>query len=244
MDPVNQNFQVLDHFVVHTESRSLVMYFGNDDPVVIPSSISCISPFFMFWGRFVPTLEFALPSSVRELGESAFESCSFHDVRCIPASVEIIRANCFRKCRYLRFVGFESGSKLAEIEDSAFSDCMSLQTMTIPASVRRIGNQCFSNCKSLTQIQFESLSQLDEIGDFGECFLEWIDIPDSVHAIGLLPLAREKSSCAVTFGKESQLAVVSGVDDTEAAVSRRGFARHSEGALRRSRDFATINSEQ
>jgi hypothetical protein len=113
------------------------MYFGKSNPLVIPSSINCISPFFMSWESHAYSIEFELPSSVRELGESAFQSCICQELKCIPASVEIIRAKCFNEYRFLRLVGFESGSKLAVIEDLAFSDCMSLRT-TIPASVQRI----------------------------------------------------------------------------------------------------------
>jgi hypothetical protein len=198
----------------------------------------------MLWESYAHTIEFDLPSSVRELGESAFECGGCQQVPCIPASVGVIHAKCFSECRSLVFVGFEIGSRLAEIEDLAFSDSKSLTIIRIPASVRRIGNRCFSNCESLTQIVFESESQLYEIGDFGECLLSWIDIPDSVHAIGLLPLARENSSCVVMFGPESQLAVVSVVIGADDLVSRRAFARYSEGALRRLRDFATINFDQ
>jgi hypothetical protein len=114
-----------------------------------------------------------------------------------------------------------------------------LTTITIPASVRRIGKYCFSCCPYLTQILFESQSQLYEIRDFGKCLLDWIDIPDSVHTIGLLPFAREESSCAVMFGQESQLAVVC-VDEIADAQYRRAFARYSEGALRHLRGFAAI----
>jgi hypothetical protein len=102
--------------------------------------------------------------------------------------------------------------------------------ITIPASVRRIGKHCFSECPSLIQILFESQSQLYEIGDFGDCLLGWIDIPDSVEVIGSLPFARDDSSCVVMFGQKSQLAVVSVVDiESESAVYRRAFARYFGG---------------
>jgi hypothetical protein len=196
----------------------------------------------MFWALCDDTIEFEFPSNITELGQSAFKWCRCRNVNCIPASVEIIRAKCFRRCQFLAFVGFERDSRLTVIEDLAFSGCMLLTTITIPASVRRIGNRCFSNCESLTQILFESPSQLYELGDFWNCSFDRIDIPDSVHIIGLLPLAREGSSCTVMFGTGSQLGAISVVvDSMEMALSRRAFVRYSEGTLRRLRDFETIN---
>jgi hypothetical protein len=199
----------------------------------------------MFWEPWADTIRFEFPSKISELGHSAFKWCRCRSVNCIPASVEIIRAKCFRKCSFLAFVGFERYSRLTVIEDLAFSGCMLLTTIRIPASVRRIGNRCFSNCESLTQILFESPSQLYELGDFWECSLDRIDIPDSVHIIGLLPLARDGSSCRVMFGRGSQLGAISVVvDSMEVSLSRRAFVRYSEGALRRLRTFATINCDQ
>jgi hypothetical protein len=239
IDPANQKFELLNHFVMETKTRSLVMYFGNDDHVVIPSSIRFISPRFMFSEENACSIGFESPSTVTEFGESALTLCLGLIVIVLPASLEIIANKYFRHCEELRCVTFESGSKLTTIGDLAFSDCDSPTTITIPASVRRIGKHCFVNCPSLTQILFESQSQVYAIGDFGECLLEWIDIPDSVEVIGSLPFAREDSSCVVMFGQESQLVFVSVVDiESESAVYRRAFARYSEGTLRRLRSFA------
>jgi hypothetical protein len=58
---------------------------------------------------------------LREIGESAFESCGIQSIR-IPKNVEIIGRSCFSACECLSEVVFESGSKLRRIngfEDSA-----------------------------------------------------------------------------------------------------------------------------
>jgi hypothetical protein len=240
IDPANHKFELLDHFVMEIKSRSLVLYFGSDELVMIPSSIRCLAARFMYFEDSARSIEFESPSTIAEFGNSAFELCNCVEVKCIPASVEIIGNKCFRQCELLTSVTFESGSKLTTIGDLAFSGCDSLTTIIVPASVRRIGKHCFSSCLSLTQILFESQSQLYEIGDFGKCLLEWIDIPDSVHAIGSLPFAREKSSCVVMFGQESHLAVIS-VVDIRVYQYRRAFALYSEVSLRRFRELVTMS---
>jgi hypothetical protein len=76
VDPANQHFELLDHFVVETKSRSLVLYFGNVEHVVIPSSIRCISPLRRYFEGKARSIEFESPSTVAEFDESAFEWCN------------------------------------------------------------------------------------------------------------------------------------------------------------------------
>jgi hypothetical protein len=90
MDPANQNFELLDNFIVETKSRSLVMHFGEEDPAVIPTSICRISPFFLYQHNDARTVEFESPSRITEFGKSAFKGSFCHEIRRVPASVKLL----------------------------------------------------------------------------------------------------------------------------------------------------------
>jgi hypothetical protein len=158
---------------------------------------------------YVETIHFESPSAVRHFGEMAFKLCTSLTDICVPASVEMIHPKCFKGCSSLSSVVFEVGSQLIAIANLAFASCHSLQTITLPGSVIIIGKDCFTDCRALRQILFESPSQLYEIGDFGDCSVDWIDIPDSVQSVGSLPFARPNSCCVVMFGNASRLSAIS-----------------------------------
>jgi hypothetical protein len=96
------------------------------------------------WGSW--PWDFRIPESVRVVGDSAFRDCL--DPRlgpieiCIPASVEILAAQCFANS-VLWHVIFEPNSKLAIIEREAFAHCNFLVSFHIPGLVERIDGSAF-----------------------------------------------------------------------------------------------------
>lgn len=104
--------------------------------------------------------EVVIPSTVTEIGSSAFESA------------------------YLSKVTFEETKNLATIGESAFSGC-AFKNIEIPASVSTIGNYAFSD-GSLQTITFKEGSKLKQIADstFEESKLKAITLPESITKIG------------------------------------------------------------
>ena len=101
----------------------------------------------------------AIPDSVTDIGDYAFEYCCSLSNMVIPNSV-------------------------TSIGDYAFYGCRSLSNIVIPDSVTKIGDYTFSVCSSLSKIVIPN--SVTDIGDyaFAHCSLSNIAIPDSVTAIG------------------------------------------------------------
>lgn len=94
------------------------------------------------WFRGSDIKKLVVPSSVRELGESAFVLCD-----------------------RLREVVFEPGSQLERIEDSCFCGC-DFRRVIVPRSVRLIGTCAFKDCGKLSSLEFEDDSRLDSVGAY------------------------------------------------------------------------------
>ena len=147
----------------------------------------------------------AIPDSVTDIGDYAFEYCCSLSNMVIPNSVTSIGDYAFYGCRSLSNIVIpDSVTKIGDytfsvcsslsnivIPDSvtkigayAFSDCSSLSKIVIPNSVTKIGDYAFSDCSSLSKIVIPN--SVTDIGDyaFAHCSLSNIAIPDSVTAIG------------------------------------------------------------
>lgn len=142
-----------------------------------------------------------LPTSLVEIGESAFSNCKIENI-VIPASVEIIGNMAFCYCRNLETVRFEADSKVKVIEGGwyggpttfpcgVFWECGKLKEINIPASVETIKGGAFAECKLLSKVTFDENSNLKEFegergcGVFTGCVsLTTISIPKKVKRIG------------------------------------------------------------
>ena len=101
----------------------------------------------------------------------------------IPSSVKSIGNKAFNRCSSLTSISLSPF--IESIGDNAFNRCLSLTSITIPQSVRKIGNHAFCGCSSLQRIKI--LSFLESIGNccFKDCSsLIQITIPPSVASIG------------------------------------------------------------
>ena len=124
----------------------------------------------------------AIPDSVTDIGDYAFEYCCSMSNMVIPNSVTSIGDYAFYGCRSLSNIVIPDS--VTKIGDYTFSVCSSLSKIVIPNSVTKIGDYAFSDCSSLSKIVIPD--SVTDIGDyaFAHCSLSNIAIPDSVTAIG------------------------------------------------------------
>ena len=124
----------------------------------------------------------AIPDSVTDIGDYAFEYCCSLSNMVIPNSVTSIGDYAFYGCRSLSNIVIPDS--VTKIGDYTFSVCSSLSKIVIPNSVTKIGDYAFSDCSSLSKIVIPN--SVTDIGDyaFAHCSLSNIAIPDSVTAIG------------------------------------------------------------
>ncbi|KAK8895355.1 hypothetical protein M9Y10_023817 [Tritrichomonas musculus] len=149
--------------------------------IIIPSSVTEIGNS-AFRGCSLLT-QITIPSSVTKIGEYTFYGCSSLTQISIPSSVTKIGNVAFGGCSSLTQILIPSS--VTEIERYAFGGCSSLTQISIPSSVTKIGYNAFEGCSSLTQISIPS--SVTEIGNFsfkGCSSLTQISIPSSVTKIG------------------------------------------------------------
>lgn len=101
-----------------------------------------------------------LPSSIKEIGEYAFQGCSSLKEIGDLSHLEYIYPGTFQDCISLENVDLSS---CVRIYDCAFSGCQSLQTIGSLSKVKYLGWNAFSSCKSLKKID---LSSEVEIGGY------------------------------------------------------------------------------
>lgn len=122
-----------------------------------------------------------LPSTIREIGESALEGCTLKELT-IPASVRIVEAAAFYNTG-LKIIRFSGGQ--CQLGVNAFSASRKLEEVEINAEVMAIPDGAFRKCESLTRIKLSD--KTEEIGQdaFRECtHLRNIALPGGLKAIG------------------------------------------------------------
>ena len=94
---------------------------------------------------------YAIPSSVTNIGDSAFCECYRLTSITIPNSVTSIGDDAFSNCG-IKSITIPNG--VTSIGSGAFYDCRSLTSITIPDSVTSIGNWAFKYCTGLKDVYY------------------------------------------------------------------------------------------
>ena len=148
--------------------------------IAIPDSVTDIGDYAFEYCCSLSNM--VIPNSVTSIGDYAFYGCRSLSNIVIPDSVTKIGDYTFSVCSSLSKIVIPNS--VTKIGDYAFSDCSSLSKIVIPNSVTKIGDYAFSDCSSLSKIVIPD--SVTDIGDyaFAHCSLSNIAIPDSVTAIG------------------------------------------------------------
>lgn len=125
----------------------------------------------------------SLPSSLKEIGVSAFWDCHNLSSVSIPDGVEVIESGAFSFCSELSSVSLPKNLK--KIGSSCFWGCSKLTHLTIPEGVTEISMRALSGLDGLKSISLPSTLKAIRSGAFEGCIsLKTIQIPYSVDTIG------------------------------------------------------------
>jgi hypothetical protein len=147
-----------------------------------------------FSGTSINSVTFG--STVKHIGENAFNGCPNLVSVTIPNSVEIIDNGAFFNCTSL--VSATIGDSVATIGQDAFSQT-SLTSIEIPWSVANIGTTPFRNCGSLAAVTVRSPSINNAFSGLG---ITSLTLGDSVKTLGVNAFSNCGKLTTVTFGKE------------------------------------------
>ena len=107
-------------------------------------------------------------NTIQYINQNAFKGCDLQELT-IPSSVIEIGSSAFSSNFNLKKVVFEDGIQLSKINGNAFAYCQSLETFSVPESLVSIGEFCFSNCSSLQNFTINKNLQTIEKGAFYNC---------------------------------------------------------------------------
>ena len=134
-----------------------------------------------------------IPSSVTDIGDSAFAFCTSLTSIEIPESITSICDNAFSICKNL--TGITIPESVTTIGSYAFVCCESLTSINIPYSVTSIGEYAFRSCKNLSEITVDERNPKYDSRDDCNAIIETESntltqgckatvIPNSVTSIG------------------------------------------------------------
>ena len=102
-------------------------------------------------------VEIIIPSSVTEIGSSAFSGCSGITNINIPSSVTEIGSSAFSECSGITNINIPSS--VTKIGTSAFTYCTGLTELYIPKTLQEVGryidNTVFYGCTGISKVEFE-----------------------------------------------------------------------------------------
>lgn len=155
----------------------------------VPGGFSSVGDNFLFGNTSVD--EVMLPPSIKNIGRSAFESCTglttillrsglqtigesaFYNSGLlqinIPPSVNTIQDSAFGNCTSLMDVDFLSNSNISNIGNQTFAWCENIQEIVLPDHLIMLGDDAFYHCGDLNTITIPAT--IESIGDtcFGGC---------------------------------------------------------------------------
>jgi hypothetical protein len=132
------NFLMCEFLFVHCET--VVRCFGEPSSIVIPSTVREIAQSAFSSIESIQDLSFE--EGVVRIGRSAFSDCGLLEWLAFPASLEVIEEQAFSSCLSLSCVTFAAGSQLRCIGEEAFADCP-LDDIVLPGNVSEIDPSAF-----------------------------------------------------------------------------------------------------
>ena len=148
--------------------------------ITLPSTIKAIGNY-AFQNAKALT-DFTIPSSVEAIGSYAFDNCTGIEALKIGSAVKKIGSYAFNNCRGV--LNITVPNSVTEIGQYAFSKCVSLQKVTLSNSITQIPKCCFINCTNLKTLIIGS--SVTDINDYAFRYcgsLKAISIPASVTKI-------------------------------------------------------------
>jgi hypothetical protein len=126
---------------------------------------------------------YAIPGTVTNIADFAFDYCTGLTLVTIPDSVLRIGNVAFDSCDSLTNVTI--GNNVTYIGGNAFSFCTRLPNVTVPDSVTTLDSAAFEDCASLTGLKIGNQVRSLGNGAFSSCAsLTNVTMPVSVKAIG------------------------------------------------------------
>jgi hypothetical protein len=201
------DFRRHDNFVLSSDSRVLVRYFGQESEVRIPDTVRIINAFSFGNCHSVRRVTFGLSSRLERLEYQVFPP---RDPRLTLGKPEAVWDPSPSQLARLRAVTFERYSALTSLESIVF-----------PSTLKFIGERCFSGCHKLVEVIFAANSILSEIEDGGFVYcisLPSLCLPSSIKQIGEGCFDGCRSMSDLMFSTPSKLQSLTGLPPLTSSI--------------------------
>ncbi len=172
-------------------------YCDNLTDITMPASVESIAPFafsgspiespiYSNYGKVLCHIKetlglFTIPSTVEEIGPTAFANCYRLMSITIPEKVSKIGDFAFSECWKLHSVSMSDN--VVSIGNYAFSGCEVLENFSMSNSLTSIGAYAFKDCPIKSFIIPETLETLGEGAFYGCHEFDSISLPDSITSL-------------------------------------------------------------
>lgn len=102
--------------------------------------------------------EIQLPSTLKKIGDKAFQDCESLNVINIE-NVSMIGVGAFAGCKSLSKIQF--GDNIGYLCNATFCGCTAIEEIDIPKNISYIGCECFKDCTGLTDIKLAGVMEID-----------------------------------------------------------------------------------
>ena len=180
-------FTTMNGFLLSSDLKRLITYFGNDENVYVPQGVETIDEA-AFAEKEIHLV--VLPNSVKSIGIAAFYNCEKLEKIDIPSSIKEVGEFAFEGCKSLETITLPD---IMSVPNGCFRES-GLKKIQLPETIQSIGAYAFYGCSSLEDVVFnEGLVRIDSLA-FKDCDnLNHVILPTSLISIGEL---------AFTMGKE------------------------------------------
>ncbi|MCQ2069577.1 MAG: leucine-rich repeat protein [archaeon] len=145
-------------------------YAGTDAEIYIPYEIGGKPVVAIGTNAFLKNktiVSVSIPSTVREIRDSAFDRSSVSTVVFEDEGLDFIGNQAFYKCTEL--VSIEFPESLQDIAKRAFKGCTSLENVKMPSKMNKIAAEAFSTCTSLKSITIPAEANVNSENVFNGC---------------------------------------------------------------------------
>lgn len=197
VDNNNENFSSQDGVLFNKTKTNLLQFpCGTLGKYAIPSTVKEVADS-AFSGCSGLT-DITIPEGITGIGSEAFSGCEALSSVTVPGSVTDLGFGAFEHCSMLGTVTIQSGVTI--ISEGMFSGCGSLESVSIPGTVASIGSNAFSECSKLESIALPAGLTSIEYGTFSDCVkLASITFPDVLKTISDSAFSGCKMLAGITF---------------------------------------------
>lgn len=136
--------------------------------LVIPESVEEIEPYafydFVIIEEWPGLKSVSIPTSVKKIGKSAFETCWQLESIEIPGSITALEPNVFSDCYNLKAITLPAN--LTDIKERAFDAIDSLSSIHFPDRVKHIGKAAFRYTERLQAVRLPAQIEVVDSGAF------------------------------------------------------------------------------